>query len=210
MKDKPTAIAPAVPICIISAIVFMLVALPTSTAQTFDRFVYLPIIIRQVPSTWYSTCPLDLTLKGVEFAAAYSSNHIGIDIKAPIGTPLRSPGNCQVLEMYIDGNGTQAFHISCQEFPGIELELGHVDFQLADTIDYFAIPPAYFADGKPMQNSFGFFPKGKYFRQGEPLHVYTSSTGNSGYPHLHITAWTRTLQGGWNANNNPEDFVKCR
>ena len=150
-----------------------------------------------------------MTLLGVKFTEPYSSKHIGIDVKAPIGTPLRSPGNCKMLQMYIGKDGTQAVHISCKEFPGIEIELGHIDFQLGDSITYFAIPSTYFTNNKPVKNSFGYFPENKSFKPGESLHIYTASTGNSGYPHLHITVWTRP-NNEWNPNNDPENFLKCR
>jgi hypothetical protein len=181
---------------------------PTATA-TLTSTATATLIPTSTP--WYNSCPVDMSLPDVSITSLYSLQHLGLDIKAPEGTQIRSPCTAIVYEVFIDSTGGNATHFSCAEYPGHMIEMGHFDFTLGDTIAFYQLPKRYFSNGKTVPNSFGFNPD-MVFAIGDPMHFFISDSGaaKEGSYHVHITDWTKeTSSSKWEPYNDPLKLFNC-
>jgi hypothetical protein len=176
------------------------------------------------PTSWNSTCPVDMSIDGVYIYAGYGPDprggpdHLGFDIAGPKGTPIKSPYSCHVKEVFIGIDGANVLWLICAGIEGF-LDFGHMDFRLNDydALKWWGIPidTFYNPDGtvKPMpagETLISAHPvKNDSYLQGEPLHVYMASTGHSGLNHLNVSWWI-LKNGAYDEHNDPEQIIKCR
>lgn len=163
----------------------------------------------------FGLCPVDMSMKDTRITTAYDEYGYNYDLWAPHGTPIKSPGECSVISLYIDSRGTQGLHISCSDYPlrlARRISFGHIDLAWNDyeTIRMYGIPVDTFFDtsGKPKLGVENVPPvKNMRFHRGNAPVAYVGNTGDHPMPyHVHITVWS--------TNNNsdkldPAKFFSC-
>jgi len=159
-------------------------------------------------------CPVDMSLSEVWICEGYTEGvHQGLDICGPTGTAYRSPGQCQVVGLFIAGDGNQGLHLECSDIPLARLSFAHCDFTLNnyETLDWYGISHGVFfnSDGTPKWGVENVRPKQHAFvSRGADLHLYMGCTGRCGLPHVHLDAWT-IVGGQFDNRNDPAEYLDC-
>ena len=165
---------------------------------------------------YLGVCPVDLIKNQIYISMPYvEGTHYGIDIKGPTGTHIKSPDVCTVVDLYIDTNGENGFHLECNNLPVDRISLGHGNFSLNnyDTLEWYGIPIStlFNANGTPKIGSspIGATPsKNISTYPNQDLHLYMGCTGACVFPHLHITFWT-LINNQFDAHNDPLKYLNC-
>jgi hypothetical protein len=187
---------------------------PTDTVMATITTTATRIIPSVTPE--FGVCPIDMFIKDAKITTAYDEYGFNYDLWAPHGTPIKSPGECNVISLFIDSSGTQGLHISCSDYPlnlAQRISYAHIDLAWNDyeILKIYGIPVDTFfdTDGKPKLGVENVPPvNNSRFHRGDSPVAYVGNTGDHQMPyHLHIDVWS--IMDNKFSKLDPSKFFSC-
>jgi len=169
------------------------------------------------PTYELGLCPVDMSLPGIYFSATFRPEHKGLDIASPLGTvvEIQSPGECEIVEVFIDENDSQGVLVECSDHPLRSIGrigFAHMNFSMNNfiTLEYYGLDHDTFfnADGSAITGKLiAVLPREHVDVHRGDFLGYMGNTGkaNKSFIHVHIDIWLPGLE----TEVNPLDYLAC-